>query len=285
MAVLAVCAIVPALARAESETEKKQQAKEHYEKATRLYDVGKYSEAIAEYEQAYLLMGDPALLFNIGQAYRLWDHTEDAIRAYKNYLRQRPDAVNRADVERKIVELEKVVEERKRGAVQPLPESGPPPAGYPPPSAPPMGLPPPSGATIPPAGPPPAAGPEQPAGVVVAEPGAPAPARPARYWIAYSLFAVSAACLVTAGIAGAVGASKARQLKEASEDHQVFDPSVEASGKTANIWAVTTGVLGLASGGLGAYLFWRERKLARASVAVSPVLLPSFAGGSAALTF
>ena len=101
----------------------------------------------------------------------------------------------------------------------------------------------------------------------------------------YSLFGVSGACLVTAAIAGAVGASKAKKLQDASENRQIFDPAVEANGRTANVWAVSAGVLALASGGLGGYLFWRERKAARASVAVTPVLAPSFAGGSAVVTF
>ena len=125
--VLALCALAAIPARAETDAEKKQQAKAHYELATRFYDVGKYGEAINEYEAAYLLTGDPALLYNIGQAYRLWDRPDDAIRVYKNYLRQRPDAVNRADVERKIADLEKTVEERHRsGAVPPEAGGGPP---------------------------------------------------------------------------------------------------------------------------------------------------------------
>ena len=49
LATLAFCFALPIAARAENEAEKKQQAKEHYERATRLYDVGKYGEAIAEY--------------------------------------------------------------------------------------------------------------------------------------------------------------------------------------------------------------------------------------------
>ena len=92
IATLALCVLGPSVVRgAESDTEKKQRAKEHYEIATRFYDVGKYGEAVKEYEEAYMLTGDAALLFNIGQAYRLWDRPEDAIRVYKNYLRQRPD--------------------------------------------------------------------------------------------------------------------------------------------------------------------------------------------------
>ncbi|MBN2575264.1 MAG: hypothetical protein JXP73_11935 [Deltaproteobacteria bacterium] len=285
MATLLVCALIPAVARAETEAEKKQQARERYEKATRLYDVGKYSEAIAEYEQAYLLTGDPALLFNIGQAYRLWEHPEDAIRAYKNYLRQRPDASNRADVERKISDLERVVEERRRSAPQQPDSTAPPSAGYPPPVAPPTGYPPAPGVTPPPVPPAPVDSSEPTSGGTVEQIAASPPSKPGPSWLVYSLFGASGVCLVTAAIAGAVGASKAKKLQDASENREIFDPAVEANGKTANVWAVSAGALALATGGLGGYLFWRERKANRASVAVTPVLSPSFAGGSAAIVF
>ena len=54
IAVLVVCVVGASGARAQSESEKKLQAKDLFEKATRLYDVGKYGEAINDYEEAYL---------------------------------------------------------------------------------------------------------------------------------------------------------------------------------------------------------------------------------------
>jgi len=288
IATVMVCALGASGARAQSEADKKQQAKVLFEKATRLYDVGKYGEAIDSYEQAYLLIGDAALLFNIGQAYRLWDRPDDAIRAYKNYLRQRPDAVNRADVEKKISDLEQLAEDRRRG--EKLPPTGPVPAGVPPgvPAAP-------SGAA---AAVPPAEAPPPPEPIPAAEPGPPpagvvvdgsfpaAPASPPpRNWLAYSLLGVGGACLLTATVAGAVGASKAKKLQDASQNKEPFDPAVEANGKTANVVAVVFGVAGLATGGVGGYLLWRGRKAESASVAIVPAVAPSYAGGSALLTF
>ena len=280
IAALALCVLAPWVARAETDAEKKQRAKERYEIATRFYDVGKYGEAVKEYEEAYMLTGDPALLFNIGQAYRLWDHSEDAIRVYKNYLRQRPDAVNRADVEKKIADLDKVVEERRRSGGAPLAEpAAPPPAPgeQPPlPGAAPVSAEP---APMPQAGLPPA-------GVVVATPpGSSTPPKSDRAWLNYSLLGVGGACLVTAAVAGMLGASKAKKLQDAAQNRQPFDPAVEQNGKTANLVAVTTGVVGLVAGGVGGYFFWRDRKAARASVAVVPVISATFAGGSALLTF
>jgi tetratricopeptide (TPR) repeat protein len=290
LATLAVCVAAPAVAQAQSEAEKRVQAKDHYEMATRLYDVGKYGEAIAEYEQAYLLIEDAALLFNIGQAYRLWDRPEDAIRAYKNYLRRRPEASNRSDVEKKIADLERIVEERRRGvpaqpppqSVQPAQQVPPPvPAAYPAYSGP---------APVPgtPAQLAPAAAPmpeQQPDSVTFAQPAQAEPASSKKTWIAYSLLGVGGACLVTTFIAAAVGASKAKKLQDASQNRQPFDPAVEANGKTANTVAVVSVLAAIATGGAGGYLLWRWRGSAAPSVAVVPVAGLTFAGGSALLTF
>jgi tetratricopeptide (TPR) repeat protein len=290
LATVAICVAVPAVARADSEAEKKVQAKEHYEMATRLYDVGKYGEAIAEYEQAYLLIEDAALLFNIGQAYRLWDRPEDAIRAYKNYLRRRPDASNRADVEKKIADMDRIIEDRRRGLpgqqpVQPLQpgQAFPPPVvgGNPayPGSASGPGQPGPLAPTAAPL-------PEQQSGaVMIAQPAPSEPASPKKKWIAYSLLGAGGVCLLTSVIAAAVGANKAKTLQNASQNRQTFDPKVESSGKAANAVAAVSALLGIAAGGTGGYLLWRWRGSAASSIAVVPVAAPSFAGGSALLTF
>lgn len=285
-AILALCIAAPVVAHAQSESEKKQQARERYEKATRLYDVGKYGEAITEYEEAYLLVEDAALLFNIGQAYRLWDRPEEAIRAYKNYLRRRPEATNRTDVEKKIADLERLVDERKRGMpAQPLAQPGQPaqplpapdPNLYPNPSDP-----------VPPRGAPgssysaTAAAPD---GVVFAQPAPSAPAPAKANWVAYSLLGAGGVCLLTAVIAGAVGANRAKKLQDAAQNHQPFDPSVQSSGKAANAVAVLFSIAGLATGGVGGYLLWRGHGTAAPAVSVAPAVGQSVAGGSALLTF
>src|SRR5260370_42391575 len=62
-------------------------ARDHYRKGKVLFDLQRYLEAAKEYEAAYELKDDPALLFNIGQAYRLANEPQKAIGAYKSYLR------------------------------------------------------------------------------------------------------------------------------------------------------------------------------------------------------
>ena len=286
MVALTLCALAASPARAQSEAEKKQRAKEHYEIATRFYDVGKYGEAIKEYEVAYMLTGDAALLFNIGQAYRLWDRPDDALRVYKNYLRQRPDAVNRADVERKIADLERIVEERPRsGGVPPAAPVVPPEQGTAPPVQP--GGAPPTGIALPPP-PPPVFEPAPvlaPSAAVLEQPVAEPPAQTGRPWLTYSLLGLGGVSFVAAAIAGAVGANQAKKLKDASESRQTFDPAVETNGKTANAVAVVSALVGLAAGGVGGYLWWRDRKAARASMTFVPTVAPAYAGASARVSF
>ena len=95
-------------------------ARKHFEDGSKLYDLGKFAEAAHEYELAYQAKADPALLFNIGQAYRGAGEAQPALNAYKAYLRRVPDAPNRAAVEGYIGKLEQQVAEQN--APKPAPE-------------------------------------------------------------------------------------------------------------------------------------------------------------------
>jgi tetratricopeptide (TPR) repeat protein len=81
-------------------------AQAHARKASLLYQAGSFAEAITELEAEYLLDGDPAVLYNLGQAYRLWGKVEQSMRAYRQYLAQLPQASNRQQVERLLGELQ-----------------------------------------------------------------------------------------------------------------------------------------------------------------------------------
>lgn len=281
--ILLLSVLLPVGARAQSEAQKKQQAKEHYEKATRFYDVGKYDEAINEYEAAYLLIEDAALLFNIGQAYRLWDKPEEAMRSYKNYLRRRPDASNRADVEKKIADLDRLIEGRRKEATAPPSQPLPPPVpaqgaspAQPEPSPPAL-----------PSAPEVAVPPVQPDGAAFAQaPLAPAPAAKSN-WLPYTLIGVGGACLLTTVIAASVGASKTNKLQSAAQNRQIFDPAVESNGKTDNGVAWVSAVAGLASGGVGAYLLWQSHRdqTGSTTATVVPVVTSQVAGGFVQLAF
>ena len=101
----------PAAAASDPEVEA---ARQHFKKGNRLFDLQRYTEAAKEYEAAYEAKDDPALLFNIGQAYRLAADYPKAIGAYKSFLRRNPAAKNRTELETRIADLQRLVAEQKR---------------------------------------------------------------------------------------------------------------------------------------------------------------------------
>src|SRR6185436_205870 len=54
------------------------------------YDLKRFQEAYLEYEQAYLIEQDPALLYNMGQCQRKLGNNEEALHFYRTYLRRVP---------------------------------------------------------------------------------------------------------------------------------------------------------------------------------------------------
>jgi tetratricopeptide (TPR) repeat protein len=119
------------------------EARAHYKKGTSLYALGRYAEAATEYEKAFELRSDPALLYNAAQAHRLADNKPRALLLYQNYLRLFADRVqNRDEVERHIVRLktalaqERAALAQEKAAQKPetLPPSPPPPVEARPPA-------------------------------------------------------------------------------------------------------------------------------------------------------
>jgi tetratricopeptide (TPR) repeat protein len=82
-------------------------AKAHYGRGTSYYNLGRYGEALAEYEAAYLAVQDPPFLFNIAQCQRKMGKDQEALAAYRSYLRVAPNAPNRLEVQKRVAELEK----------------------------------------------------------------------------------------------------------------------------------------------------------------------------------
>ncbi len=86
-------------------------ARAHYEKATGAYALGRYGDAAAEFEAAFALKPDPAILYNAAQANRLAGKKERALELYRNYRRVYGRRAEHApDVDKHIAELEKAVE-------------------------------------------------------------------------------------------------------------------------------------------------------------------------------
>jgi len=79
---------------------------EHVAQGHRLYQLGRYQEAIAEYRHAYELRADPQFLFQIAESYRQLGASEQALFYYDRYLAAGPDALNRDAAEERVAELE-----------------------------------------------------------------------------------------------------------------------------------------------------------------------------------
>jgi tetratricopeptide (TPR) repeat protein len=107
-AVLSLCLCVVAMltTAARADDDNLRAAKRHYAKGDKLFALGKFEQALVEFEAAYEAKPLPKLLFNIGQAHRNLDHYDQAIFAFRKYLREVPDADNREAVEKLIDDLE-----------------------------------------------------------------------------------------------------------------------------------------------------------------------------------
>lgn len=84
----------------------KAEARKHFDQGRRLFDLRRYMESVPEFESAYRLSGDPAFLYNIAQSYRLADRPDEAIHYYNTFLKRAPNTKLRAEVERRLNELQ-----------------------------------------------------------------------------------------------------------------------------------------------------------------------------------
>jgi hypothetical protein len=268
-------------ARAQMTQAQKDEVKLHYQRATRAYDLQKYQEAIDEYQKAYEISGDPPMLYNIAQAYRLADQPAEAARYYRRFLQRMPNARNREDVERKIADQEKLADQRKKvEPVVPLPP--PPPPTKPPPIV--EVKPPPPVVTPPPPQPPP-------------PPPEPSHARAVVGW------SLVVAGLLVDGVAVFEGYRARQKGDQLTKDsmaglnggtQKTFDPSIETAGKNANVAAIALGIGGTAVAIAGAIVLItggssEPEKTAPATpvagVTFTPWISSGLVGGGARLQF
>jgi len=260
--------------------QQKQDVRVHYERATRAYDLNKYPEAIDEYQKVYEIDGDPVMLYNIGQAYRLNDQPQESIHFYRRYLQRSPEARNRDDVNRKIVNLEKLIEERRKAAAAVTP---PPPQ----PTKPAADEKPETVTLMPP--------PPAPTPVLIVTP--PTPPSKARRGVGWTMVGLG---LIADGVAIAEGIhakSLGDQLTRASNpaNPPVFNPSIESSGKTANLVAIICGIAGTAVAVTGGIVLITNGSAgssrtetagpATASLSFTPWVSPGLVGGGMGLRF
>lgn len=87
-------------------------AKELFQSGQKLYKQARYAEAIAKFEEAYLVRPHPVIYFNIGKCQEQLGETAKALRAYRDYLRLAPDAKDKETVSDAIANLERRLRER-----------------------------------------------------------------------------------------------------------------------------------------------------------------------------
>jgi len=114
LAILVLCFSAVA-ARADDTAQRA--AKRHYDRGEKLFALGKFDEALDEYQKAFDAKPLPGFLFNIGQCYRNLGDYDQAIFSFKKYLKLQPDAPNKEKVDKLIEELE---DKKERGEGQKL---------------------------------------------------------------------------------------------------------------------------------------------------------------------
>ena len=107
-------------------------AQKHFAQAQKQFNLGKFDAALVEYEAAYDAKPLPDFLYNIAQCYRNLEDYDRAIFSFKKYLKEKPDADDRAQVEKFLDELE---HKKEAGEGQKFVEKKPPPPQQPPPPA------------------------------------------------------------------------------------------------------------------------------------------------------
>ena len=86
--------------------ENKGKAREAFRVGTQHYKLAEYGEALDNFKEAYRNFEDPTFLFNIAQCQRQLNNKAEAIRFYRNYLIDVPNAPNREEVRQLIAKLE-----------------------------------------------------------------------------------------------------------------------------------------------------------------------------------
>lgn len=123
----------PVAAEPRTDKERSTLARQAFEEGKKAYNVGDFDRAIELWKQAYEYRDDPIFLYNIAQSYRQKGDAQKAIFFYRAYTRESPRAKNRAEVEARIVELQKIAS-APPPPEPPKPEPEPPPPPPPPPA-------------------------------------------------------------------------------------------------------------------------------------------------------
>ncbi len=111
------------IAAADRQSEKRA-AENLYRSGMTHYNLREYTAALADFKEGYRALPRPEFLFNIAQCHRMLGNFDESEATYRTYLREYPDAPNRVEVERLIVEMSD--QTKRKIANQPPPGTMPP---------------------------------------------------------------------------------------------------------------------------------------------------------------
>jgi tetratricopeptide (TPR) repeat protein len=94
-----------AIANAQPTLSKEAAARQKFEAADAAYKLQNYAAALKGFQEVYLLVNDPVLLFNIAQCYRQLKLYEEAIKSYQTFIVEAPKHPRLKDAESRVQEL------------------------------------------------------------------------------------------------------------------------------------------------------------------------------------
>jgi tetratricopeptide (TPR) repeat protein len=96
------------------QTEQTELAKEHFYRAEKLFALRRFERALNEYEAAFEAKPIADFLFNIGQCHVNLGNYSEAIFSFRKFLKLKPNAKNRDQVEEYIATLDKKQADKPR---------------------------------------------------------------------------------------------------------------------------------------------------------------------------
>ncbi|HEY8145344.1 MAG TPA: PEGA domain-containing protein [Kofleriaceae bacterium] len=123
IAVIAASGIaVPGTVRADDSKATKREADRHFKTGVKLFEETKYSEALAEFEQAYALASHPLVLYNLASTHRALSQYTQAVDFYNRFLEEGKGVVKPAQLAKGQRELDDVLRQIARVDVTTDPE-------------------------------------------------------------------------------------------------------------------------------------------------------------------
>ncbi|HET6584083.1 MAG TPA: tetratricopeptide repeat protein [Nannocystaceae bacterium] len=99
-----------------------ERAMEAFQRGSQNYNEAQYQQALRDFLEAASLYASPDFQYNIGLCYEKLDKPEEAIAAFETYLKTKPEAADRANVEDRIERLRGMAEQRRAGGGSKPPE-------------------------------------------------------------------------------------------------------------------------------------------------------------------